>query len=79
MKILYTWLTCLLLVQIVVNQPSQQPVIGIYTQDAEDIGKIGNDVRGNYSTYIAASYVKNIEMAGAQVVPIFYHYTNAQL
>lgn len=32
-----------------------------------------------YTTYIAASYVKNLEMAGAQVIPLFYHYSEAQL
>jgi hypothetical protein len=31
------------------------------------------------STYIASSYVKNLEMAGAQVVPLFYHYSFTQL
>lgn len=57
--------------------PSQQPVIGIYTQDAEDITATGNV--DPYYTYIAASYVKNLEMAGAQVIPLFYHYSYAQL
>ena len=33
--------------------PTQKPIIGIYTQDAEEFS---NDA----STYIAASYVKNI-------------------
>src|SRR5690349_7635687 len=55
--------------------PPQQPVIGIYTQDAEEFGQ---GVKP-FQTYIAASYVKNIEMAGAQVVPLFYHYSRAQL
>ncbi len=40
------------------------PVIGIYTQDYD----------GNKS-YIAASYVKYLEMSGARVVPLFYSST----
>ena len=40
--------------------PAQTPVIGIFTQT--------NDAK---TTYIAASYVKFIEMSGAQVVPIY--------
>jgi gamma-glutamyl hydrolase len=55
--------------------PPQHPIIGIYTQDAEDFGQqmhLGQ-------TFIAASYVKNIEMAGAQVVPIFYNSSPKQL
>lgn len=30
-------------------------------------------------TYIAASYIKNLQMAGAQVIPLFYHYSESQL
>ena len=55
--------------------PAQQPIIGIYTQDADDFLNLYEQT----STYIAASYVKNMEMAGAQVVPLFYHYSYAQL
>lgn len=55
--------------------PSQAPIIGIYTEDAEDFGQAPKEGQ----TYIAASYVKNIEMTGAQVVPLFYHYSTAQL
>jgi hypothetical protein len=40
--------------------PPQNPIIGIYTQTLN-----------NSASYIAASYVKWIEMAGAQVVPIY--------
>lgn len=47
-------------------------MIGIYTQDADYPGY------ENY-TYIAASYVKSMEMTGAQVVPIFWHSTTSQL
>lgn len=34
---------------------------------------------GDKATYIAASYVKNLQMAGAQVVPIFYNQNYLQL
>jgi len=46
------------------------PVIGIYAQLYNDNCTAGPD-------YIAASYVKWIESAGAQVVPIPYHISNA--
>ena len=42
--------------------PPQEPVIGIFTQTYE---------HAEGKSYIAASYVKFIEMSGAQVVPIF--------
>ena len=42
--------------------PSQRPVIGIITQTYSGQAN---------SSYIAASYVKYIEMSGAQVLPIF--------
>ena len=51
--------------------PHQTPVIGIYTLDSDDPPE---PVPENF-TYFAGSYVKNLEMAGAQVVPIFYHYS----
>jgi gamma-glutamyl-gamma-aminobutyrate hydrolase PuuD len=50
----------------------QTPVIGVYTQDAPNSA-------GLKHTYIAASYIKYLEMSGAQVVPIFYNSTQAQL
>lgn len=59
--------TLALLCQLVASV-SQQPVIGIYTQDYD-----------NYSTYIASSYVKYIEMSGAQVVPLYYTYSETEL
>jgi gamma-glutamyl hydrolase len=55
--------------------PPQNPIIGVYTEDAEDFGQAPQDKQ----TYIAASYVKNLEMAGAQVIPLLYHYSKAQL
>ena len=44
--------------------PLQNPIIGIYTQTHTDTAT-------SKSSYIAASYVKFIEMSGAQVVPIY--------
>jgi gamma-glutamyl-gamma-aminobutyrate hydrolase PuuD len=79
MKTIYYWLTCLLIIEIIVSQPVQQPVIGIYTQDAEEFIELAKDITNGMSTYIAASYVKNIQMAGGQVVPLFYHYSYRQL
>lgn len=50
----------------------QTPVIGIYTQDSPY-------TPGVKDTYIAASYVKYLEMSGAQVVPLFYNSSQAKL
>ena len=70
-----TWIVVFLLIAVVSRDtPPQTPVIGIYTEDTEDPYSTGK-----YSTYIAASYVKNVQMAGAQVVPLFYHLSNEQL
>ncbi len=55
--------------------PPQNPIIGIYTMDADDFGQQLQPKQ----TYFPASYVKNLEMAGAQAVPIFYHSSKAQL
>lgn len=44
---------------------NDRPVIGILTQPSRTCEKIG---KGN--SYIAASYVKYLESAGARVVPI---------
>lgn len=63
-----------LFLSVVCDDVPQKPIIGIYTQDAEDFLNAPAGL-----TYIAASYVKNIEMAGGQVVPIFYHSTEQQL
>ena len=46
-----------------VNAEYTRPIIGILDQDSSD----------NKHTYIAASYVKWIESAGARVVPLLYH------
>ena len=44
--------------------PPQNPIIGIYTQTSP-YSEFGT------ASYIAASYVKFIEMSGAQVIPIY--------
>ncbi|KYQ88154.1 peptidase C26 family protein [Tieghemostelium lacteum] len=49
----------------IVNAQNNRPIIGILTQPTADICSDGTQ-------YIAASYVKFIESAGARVVPIFY-------
>ena len=53
-----------LLVDVRANMPPQNPVIGILTVANED-SSFGP------SSYIAASYVKFVEMSGAQVVPLY--------
>lgn len=70
-------LICLLsMTWLIATVPVQAPVIGIYTQadtSDEPKGEIESfkiDGASNYS-YIAASYVKYIQISGAQVVPIF--------
>lgn len=58
-------LLIVLLVTLACSQlPPQNPVIGVYTQTHADTATLKN-------SYIAASYVKFIEMSGAQVVPIY--------
>jgi len=50
--------------------PNQRPIIGIYTQVNEDDPPRGNSEE-IFQTFISASYIKFVEMSGAQVVPIF--------
>jgi gamma-glutamyl hydrolase len=57
---------------VLVSSYPQNPIIGIYTQDSDYAGY------ENF-TYIASSYIKSIEMCGAQVIPIYYHYNTTQL
>lgn len=55
----------LLLVSILsADLPPQTPIIGIFTQTH-------SNTTTSKSSYIAASYVKFIEMSGAQVIPLF--------
>jgi len=49
--------------------PNDRPVIGILTQPSKY-----TNPQGIKQSYIAASYVKFLESAGAQVVPILYDY-----
>jgi len=52
---------------------NDRPIIGIFTQPSPSVlSRFGN-------SYIAASYVKFIESAGARVVPIFYKSSQADL
>lgn len=54
----------------VLSLPNQRPIIGVYTQsDEDDEPKL--TLTATFQTYIAASYIKFVEMSGAQVVPIF--------
>lgn len=64
--------------------PNQAPIIGIFTQSVgsdEPVGEmparpVYRTLTSNYS-YIAASYVKYIQMSGAQVVPLFGYSSKA--
>lgn len=64
MKTLIFLLGALIAASLGQNLPPQNPVIGIYTQTL-------SNTTTDKSSYIAASYVKFIEMSGAQVVPIY--------
>lgn len=59
-----------LLVIVVLSLPNQRPIIGIYTQVNEDDPPRLN-TEDIFQTFISASYIKFIEMSGAQAVPIF--------
>ncbi|XP_067888752.1 gamma-glutamyl hydrolase-like [Heterodontus francisci] len=50
---------------------NQRPIIGVLAQKTDDIFQFGN-------SYIAASYVKFLESAGARVVPISIKLTEAE-
>ena len=58
-------LSLVLAVALCQNYPKQTPVIGIFTQTCNEDGI------DHFESYIAASYVKFVEMSGAQVVPIY--------
>ena len=51
------------------------PVIGVFTQPS----KSANPACGGDCLYLAASYVKNLEAAGARVVPINYYASKEEL
>lgn len=66
-------LLCLALTLVLLQAGIRQtPVIGIYTQDSDYPGH-------ENQTYIAASYIKIVEAAGGQVVPLFYTSTKEEL
>jgi gamma-glutamyl-gamma-aminobutyrate hydrolase PuuD len=67
---------CLVWIALTATPPNQFPIIGIYTQsDTSDEPPTPNhqtqSLKGSNYSYIPASYVKYIQMSGAQVVPIF--------
>lgn len=78
-------LTVVLLIVGALSLPKQTPIIGIFTQsDSSDepvnsIRTQKRDVTKSNFSYIAASYVKYIQMSGAQVVPIFAYSNTAYL
>jgi gamma-glutamyl-gamma-aminobutyrate hydrolase PuuD len=51
-----------------------RPVIGILSQELTEYMQ---EKHGNYTSYIAASYVKHVESAGARVVPIKINQTES--
>jgi len=51
------------------------PIIGLFSQPSSS----SNAACGGKCTYIAASYVKYLESAGARVVPVDYYASNATL
>lgn len=55
----------------------QSPVIGIYTQDLPV--SVKSQIDPSYTTYISTAYIKYIQMAGAQVVPIFGYSSHEDL
>ena len=58
--------------------PNQRPIIGVFTQsDEDDEPKLGSGA--TFQTYIAASYIKFVEMSGAQVVPIFAYSNQSEI
>ncbi len=76
-------ITLCLLAIVALSLPKQTPIIGIYTQtdesdEPEGDTKPAETGYSNYS-YIAASYVKYIEMSGAQVVPLFAYNSTSYL
>ena len=64
----YQIITLVLLVICIIALPIQSPIIGVYTQTTE-VPSLGLSFGPNTS-YIAASYVKYIQMSGAQVIPL---------
>lgn len=57
------------IVEAIENQYSSDIISGILTQEISYA--LNKTYPGKYNSYIAASYVKYVESAGAQVVPIW--------
>lgn len=51
------------------NEVNERPIVGILSQEQSYHLK-EKYVDENYTSYIAASYVKDVEASGARVVPI---------
>lgn len=51
------------------SQLNEEPIIGVLAQEMSY--SLANKYEENFESYIAASYVKFIEGAGARVVPIW--------
>lgn len=59
----------------IIQQPlNNRPIIGILSQELSR-SLIEAFPNGTYNSYISASYVKYIESAGAQVVPVLINQT----
>ena len=52
---------------------SETPIVGILTQELTDQLKVDYPRYAAKGTYIAASYIKFVEAAGARAVPVFTH------
>lgn len=50
-------------------ETNNRPIIGILSQEQSHHLKT-KYIKENYTSYIAASYVKDVESSGARVVPI---------
>jgi len=68
MQVLFVFLFAWCLVE-----AAQRPIIGVFSQPTS------GTLKPHGTSYIAASYVKFLESAGARVVPIHYDSTQAQL
>lgn len=55
---------------------NERPIIGVLSQE-QSFYLHGKYPEENYTSYIAASYVKDIEASGARVVPILLVYYDA--
>ncbi|KAJ9583236.1 hypothetical protein L9F63_022426 [Diploptera punctata] len=53
---------------------NDRPIIGVLSQELTDM--IADNYGDNYVSYIAASYIKHLESAGARVVPVWINQTS---